>query len=312
MEFTITSTENSFITNPVIVVNHFAMVTDYEFKDVPFEELFLNETVRIDGVSSQLGTVLVQSEMVSTTNNTMDVKLTINPNRPDLEGLNYKISVLVGDSTIPSNSTDKVQLSIDSGAYSDAFDIEGLIGNAEIDLYLKDCDDLSIDGSSSFPMIKGELINTKFILPVIDGTIDTITLDTIAIDSGVIYQVDTINIDTSGFKIIDGVQRIDEVLPSPYNSSINGSIKWVSGTTYEIIMPYIMPYDEQVPVEGLPDILFDNTLPNDGQNQDVYYMQTKGLNIHISYTVGMIKDGRTTYYRFRTPVIQIKDFEQPI
>ena len=312
VNFRINSTESSFSSVPVIVLNHFAMITDYEFKDIEFDELFLNETQRIEGVSSALGNIFVEYEILSYTLSTIDVRFKINPNNSTIEGEQYKLSVLVGDSSINSNSTDKVQVTINNGTYSNAFDIEGLIGDAKIDLYLKDCTDFSLVGATSFPMIKGDLINTKFTLPVLDGTIDSIKLQTIAIDGGDIYTLDTLDVDLNGIQIIDGVQRIDEIIPALYSGSIDGSIKLVSGTTYEVLLPYRMPYDAEVPASNLPDLLFNPLLPNNGKNQDTFYIQTQGLNIHIAYTVGMMKDDRVTLYRFRTPVIQIKDFEQTL
>jgi len=309
VSFTINSTGNSFLNPPVIVLNHFAMISDYEQKNVEFDSLFRNDLLRVSGVGSENGTYITQGEIISFTSSSIDVEMTVNPSSSDLDGLDYLLSVWVGNPDDDNILTDEVQLKISTGVYSDQFDIDGLITSPDIKLYTRDCDTSLDPGFTSMELISGELINTKFNFSVFDGEISSIALQTISFGGGVNYVVDSIDIDTSNFQLVSGVQRIDETLTNPYNLGLGGYIKWVSNKDYEIVYPYRLPFDKLNAVSGLSDLLYDPTEPNNGQNESVYYQQIKGFDISIAYLVTMIKDGRETEYLFKTPVINVVDFE---
>lgn len=312
VSFVIESIENSFFNTPVIVLNHFGMNTDYEQKNIEFDTLFRNDLLRIEGVSVEAGTYITGGEITSFNSSSISVEMTVNPSNVDFDGLDYLLSVWVGNPDDSNVITDEVQLKIQTGVYSDNFDIPGLIGSPTIGLYTRDCDP-SIDlGFTSMRLVSGELINTKLNLPIIDGLITGIKLQTISFGEGENFVVDSVDIDVSNFEIISGVQRIDETLITPYNLGIGGYIKWVSGTDYEILYPYRLPFDKLIPVTGLSDTLFDPSEPNNGQNQSVYYQQTKGFEIQLAYLVTMDKDGKSTDYLFKTPTLTIKDFEQTL
>ena len=306
---TINALDNVFLSPPVIVINHFAMVTDYDQVNVEFDELFKNEGLRIEGVSTENGTYITEGKILSFTPTEIDIEFTVNPNDIDLEGLDYKLSVLVGNPDDTNEIPNKVNVPIQAGVYSDDFDIQGLIGPATIGLYTTDCDPYTDPAFTSMKMISGELINTKFQFLVASGTITNIQIQTITSKADLNQVVDTRTIDISGLENINGVQRISEVLPTPYNRGIDGSIDWLSGNIYRVVFPYRLPFDKLISVSGLADDLFDPTEPNNGQNESVYYQQTLGYTVHIAYLVTMLKDGKSTDYLFKTPTINVSDFE---
>lgn len=310
--FTIESTENTFISEPSIVLNHFSMITDYEDKDIHFDDLFNHDQVRIQGVSTENSSIITEGKILGYSNNTMDVEFTINPNDSNLDEEQYFLSVLVGDSSRDSVNSDKVQLMIKNGVYLSGFDVEGLLGNVSIELFQKDCDPYSNSGNSTIPIISGQLIYTKLLIPVLGGTISSVELQTLSIINDEIDVVDTIGIDTSDFIVISGEQEINSELPTPYSLGLNGFIRKVSSGLYEIIFPYRLPFEKENAVSGLDDVFFDQNEPNQGKNESVYYQTTKGATIRIAYRIGMFAENRVTYYRYRTKPLIIKDFEQTL
>ena len=80
-------------------------------KTETFDELFKNELLRIEGVSTETGTVFTEGKITGYTNTTIDVEFKINPNDANLEDEQYILSVLVGDSSTsninPRQSTTK-------------------------------------------------------------------------------------------------------------------------------------------------------------------------------------------------------------
>ena len=309
---TVNSTESSFNSDPAIVINHFAMVTDYVQKDIEFDTLFRNDLLRVEGVSTENGLYITEGKILSYTVNSIDIEFTVNPNEGDLDGLNYELSVLVGNPDLTNAFPNKVQLPIQAAQYSDAFDIEGLIGPGSLGLYTRDCNPETDTAFSSFEIISGELINTKFQFLLSSGTITNIQIQTITSKLDLNQVVDTQTIDISGFEIVNGVQRIDQVLPNPYSLGNDGSIIWFSGNIYRVIYPYRLPFDKLIPVAGLADDLFDTSEPNNGQNQSVFYQQSKGYTVHIAYLVTMLKDGRETDYLFKSPTLLVNDFESTL
>jgi len=300
-----------FTSEAVIVLNHFAMISDYEFKKVDFEDLFFSDTVRIQGISTENGGIITEGKITAVTPTQASVEMTVNPNSSTLDGEQYLLSVLVGDSSIPSITSNKVQEIIKTGFYQTGFDIEGLLGDVSIELFQRDCDPYTEVGSSSFSIISGELIYTKLLIPTIGGLIDSIELETIDLD-GVdgIEVVDSDEIDTSSFVTVNGEQEIQTDLPTPYRTGLNGRIEKVSTGLYQVVFPYRLPYEKLRKVLGLSSVLFDQNEPNQGLNESVHYQATKGLDIHIAYKIGMLSEGRITYYRYRTPPLTIKDFEE--
>jgi len=309
---TISGTGTPFAAVPVIVLNHFAMISDYQFKKETFDDLFKNELLRIEGVSTETGTIFTEGKITGYTNTTIDVEFKINPNDANLDGEQYILSVLVGDSSTSNINPDKVQLNIKTGTYQSGFDVTGLLGDVSIELFQRDCDPYTETGASSFPIISGELIYTKLLIPVLDGTIESIALETIDFYNGDIEVVDSLEIDTSSFVVINDEQEIQTELPTPYSSGLNGYIRKVSTGLYEVIFPYRMPFDKLRAVSGLNSILFDQNEPNQGLNESAYYQTTKGVNVHIAYKIGMFAENRVTLYRYRTPAITINDFENTL
>ena len=307
--FTINGEGAPFNIQPKIVLQHFAMLTDYQFKDVNFNSLFKNDTLRLDGVSTGVSSVITEGKILSYTNNTINVEMTVNPNDSDLDGEEYFLSVLVGDASKPNNNPDKVQQIIKTGTYASNFDIEGLIGSASIKLFQRDCDPYTELGNSSMSLISGELIYTKLSLPVLGGEIDSIEIQTLDFDGTNFQVVDSEEVDTSSFKVINGEQEINQVLLTPYSSGLDGIVRKVSTGNYEVIYPYRLPFDKLIPVEGLSDSLFDSNEPNDGFNESTFYQQSKGMKIHIAYKIGMRSQGYVTYYRYKTPILNILNFE---
>lgn len=310
--FTISGTGTPFAAVPVIVLNHFAMISNYEFKTETFDDLFKNELLRIEGVSTETGTIFTEGKITGYTDTTIDVEFKINPNDANLEDEQYILSVLVGDSSTSNINPDKVQLNIKTGTYQSGFDVTGLLGDVSIELFQRDCDPYTETGVSSFSIISGELIYTKLLIPVLDGTIDSIALETIDFYNGDIEVVDTLEIDTSTFVVIDDEQEIQTELPTPYSSGLNGYIRKVSTGLYEVIFPYRMPFDKLRAVSGLNSVLFDQDEPNQGLNESAYYQTTKGVNVHIAFKIGMFAENRVTLYRYRTPAITINDFENTL
>jgi hypothetical protein len=309
---TITGEGTPFASEPSLVFNHFSMISDYQFKNVDFDDLFNNDLVRVQGVSSENGTIITEAKITGYTPNTIDVEFTVNPNDSTLDDKEYILSILVGDSSKSNILPDKVQLKIKTGFYQSGFDIEGLLGEVSIKLFQRDCNPSLVAGNSSFPMIQGEFIYTRLDIPVIGGLIDSIELETIDFDGGDITVVDSIEIDTSSFVVINGEQEILATLPTPYSTGLDGLIWKVSTGLYQVVFPYRLPYSKERPVDGLSDVLFDQNEPNQGRNEGTYYQTTKGVNVHIAYKIGMLAEGRVTYYRYRTPALTINDFENTL
>ena len=313
VSFTINGDGLQFVSTPVIVLNHFAMISDYEFKNVNFSQLFFNETIRVEGVSTETGSLFTEAKILSFTDSTVNVEFTINPSSSDLDNEQYLLSVSVGDSSIPNLVSDKVSEIIKTGTYQSGFDIEGLLGSVSMELYQRDCNPYIYSGFSSFPIIAGELIYTKLKIPVIGGEIVSIDIETINRESSDDIQVvDSYNIDTSSFETIAGVQEIQSDLPTPYSHGLNGKIEKVSSGMYQVVFPYRLPFSEERKVIGLSDTLFDQSEPNQGKNESTYYQYTKDLDVHIAYRIGMLSDGRVTYYRYRTPPLMVRDFENTL
>lgn len=297
--------------DPAIVMNHFALVTDYQFSELDFDDLFSHELLRIEGTNTINGNIFTELTILSFNDSEINIRFRININRPELEGLNYKLSVLVENPGLPNDDSNKVQLTVKNGVYQDDFDIEGLIDNASLEIFQRDCNPAENieNGFSSFPIISGELVNTKFNFSVVDGEIVRVSIGTVGVEDGNNFIIDRDDIDISELVTIGGIQRVDSIIPTPYSSGIDGSFKWLGNMDYEVIFPFRMPYEKEIEVAGLSETLFDLSEPNNGFNQSAIYQQSRGINIHIFYIVSMLKDGRVTDYLFRSPVIEVIDFE---
>lgn len=314
VSFTINSDENSFNINPTVIINHFTMRTDFVNVKEDFETFFNFEDVRIQGISNSEDGLKISNALINTaSSNSLFISFNINISDISLEGVGYFLSVNVGDFTLDSTISNRSNKIVKTGRYQDNFDVLGLIGQPTHDLYLRDCTDFSIEGATSFPVIKAELLMTKIVIPILDGVINSIDLQTLAIEEGDIYVVDSTPIDISGFSTVNGVQEINEILTNPYLSTISdGSFIHLGNKEYELIYPFRMPYDEDRAISVLPDSVFNSTLPNNGKNEDVFYLQSRGLEIHIAWRIGIFAEGRTTFYRYRTPPLTINNFEQTL
>lgn len=301
-------------TTPVIVLNHLTMRSDFQDVKVDFEELFNFQDLRISEFRTEFSSnIITNAIMVDGAANVIDMSFDININDPLLEGLPYFLSVQVGDIRLTNIESDRVNQLIIAGVYQGGLPVLNLIGDPIHDLFRRDCLDFSVQGATSFPVVKSQLLMAKIIIPVLDGEIASIDLQTVVVGGDEVSGVDSERIDLNGFSTINDIQEINEVLPNPYLSPIsNGSIRHLGNKVYELIYPFRMPYDETRRVEGLPDSVFNTNVANNGFNEDTFYLQSTGLNVHIAWRIGMLAEGRITFYRYRTPVIQINDFEQSI
>lgn len=293
------------------ILNHKTLLLgeDYEFKDTPFKSLFDFDSVLVDDLNIGNSTIIKNAQASNVTDNSFDLSFELDINK-SYEETNYITSITIGKKTLDNKSRNTVTIPIDIGTYFNTFDVLGLLGNVTMELFQRDCDPYSNVGVSSFDMISGEIIYTKLLIPVNDGLIDSIHLETYNYDGATIGVVDSQEIDTSGFLIINDEQEIEETLPTPYSTGFDGRIRKVSNGLYEVIFPYRLPFDKNIAVNDLNDVLFDQLEPNKGFNQSVFYQQSKGLDIHIGYRIGMFAENRITFYRYKTeqPIL-VKDFE---
>ena len=284
----------------IIVLRHkkLAFADDYEVNDT-YNNIFFTSDIRVidnSGVSDGFFT----NVSIADNGSNLVVTGSINPNSNDLREESYLFSV-----SVQSDKNDRCNLPISFGEYVSGFDVEGLIINQDLQLYLRDCTDFTVQGASNYSSVgRGELFNTKFNFEVFDGLIDSIDIQCIARDNTGIYPIYTIPIDISGIQIIDGVQRVNEDLAN------GGYFRDVGTKQYEIVHPFRIALDPFVRAESLPDSVYDPSQPLDGFGRDIVRLFNLGFDIHIAYKVGMLFDGFVTFYRFRTTELIIKDFEE--
>ena len=208
--------------------------------------------------------------------------------------------------------SDRVTLLIRTGDYFNDFDIDGLLSNRSLKLYSRNCDVLLDSGDDKMKVIKSDLINTKSSFTLNDGTITAIKQVSITVDSGdlnYLWSSDQVVFDLSDIEVINGVQRINKNSGNLYPDSIDTIISSDELGNWEIISPYVVPFSELQNEDNLPEIVYNESQPNNGFNQDVIQQQLIGLNIHMGYLVTVNKDNRDTDYLIRSNVLEILDYE---
>jgi len=278
---------------------------NYEFKDENYVDLFDFDSVYTFDTVLANGVVLknVQASGISPVEAVIEFEVHVGKNYDDTK---YLTALIISDPRELNVSRKTVTIPIKTGIYQNDFDIEGLLDNVSIELFQRNCDPYTESGFSSFPVIQGDFIYTRLEFEVLGGLIESIELQTINSD---LDEVETLTIDVSEIVEISGEQEINTVLPTPYSHGLDGIVRKVSSGVYEVIHAYRVPFEKLNGVSGLSDVLFDQTEPNQGFNESVFYQQSKGLGVHVAFKIGMFAENRLTYYRYRTPNLTVIDFE---
>ena len=314
IKFTVSSNVNVFGGGLNYHGVHKTLLTgqEYEFADVQdssntYVSLFDFENLPNENTNTANGSIIRNLVASNITDFSADIEFEVHVGKT-YEETKYVTGIIIGDIRNDNLSRKTVTLPVKIGTYFNEFDIEGLLDNMKIELFQRNCDPYTLQGYSSMRLIQGDFIYTKFSFEVLDGLIDSIDLVTV---NGNGEEIDSVEIDTSSFILINGEQEINEVLPTPYSHGLDGIIRKTGSKTYEVIFPYRMPFEKLIAVSGLGEEFFNQSEPNKGFNESAFYQQSLGSDIKIAYKVGMFAENRVTYYRKKTPVILIRDFETP-
>lgn len=284
----------------------------YEFADIgnpsnDYSSLFDFESLPNNDLSTVTGSIIRNLVASNITPTSADIEFEVHVGKT-YDETKYLSALIIGDVRTNNINRKTVTIPIKVGIYQNDFDIEGLLDNVSIKLFQRNCDPYSDSGNSSMPMVQGDFIYTRLQFEVIDGLIDSIELLTV---NGNGEEIDSFEIDTSGFLIVNSEQEIEEILATPYSHGLDGIIRKVSTGVYEVIFPYRMPFEKLIKVNGLSYQFFNQNEPNKGFNESAFYQQSLGTDIKIAYKIGMFAENRVTYYRYKSPKILVRDFETP-
>lgn len=299
--------------NTIIVLRHkkLAQSDDYE-TDNNYNDIFYTSTVRVidnSGVSSGF----FSNAVITLIGTDLDVRFGIDFQDPTLNTEEYLLSV-----SVQENKFNRTTLIVDQQEYFNDFDREGLLINSYPRLFQRDCTDFTPLGASDFNnIIKAEVFYVKQDILVVDGLIDSIEVQTLGQKNTEFQVFGSRNIDLTNLVIVDGEQRIDDVVLNQGNNSIlNGYIRYISTGVYQMVVPYRLEFDKNTKSSTLSDPapadIYDPNEPFAGSNEDIIRLQSLGYDITIAVRIGMLYEGVVTYYRFRTPNMPVLDFETSI
>lgn len=339
--FQIKNNNGNFIAGQEVVFKHSKLPTgsEYENNTYTFDDVWLT-----DSLETQVGFVGISSSIITSCsvslnadNSLLDVGFTISYSASE-QGLisdtkNWLLSALIDDNTTSANSSNRVNLKIDSQLWSKDTDVAGLVQNNDI-VFFKSEDEIVAFGSklTNFSGWDGDFVGVRFAFETraeYYATVKDCTFRLIAYKN----DLEQFEISNTSFNLGRGVftdpnittyqyqlanidyQNSFNITPSEsFNRLTLASTVPVYGTAYQDwvgTLAFEVKWREWIANLDVDNIFYNATEPNNNLNEKTSnYSNLNGYDIYgvVDLTIGS-NQGADTVYRIMSDASIELDFD---